>query len=182
MSFAALEVFRQQDGNVTRSYYEHLERLGPQGHIACCLFRAQKRSSRAKEYSRGKYRRSSYDVKQWSIGELCKALEKSGDELGIRWGWKADDGVVLNGGSSWVLYIELPQGQVSFHSPVRETGPDYSGSWDGVRNASAGRIIQFCDSIAGAPDQPKRAICGCGLYQGCSVCGKFQYPAEGEIR
>jgi hypothetical protein len=144
----ALSVFIQNDGAVTKAYYADLSALGPIGLIAMNLFRAQKRSSRAKEYRRGKYRALAYDVKQYSISELCKALTLHGSALGFKWGWKQDANVVFGGDPSFVLYCELPdnRGQVSFHSPARDMGPDYAGSWDGLHLSQA-RIIQFCDSL-----------------------------------
>ena len=141
---SAAAVMAQNNGDVTRAYYDALMRCGPMGEIGVALFRAQKRSRRAKEYRRGKYRRAAYDVKEWSLGEVCRLLEKHGD-LGFAWGWKQDPTVLFDGEPSWVLYVDLPRfGQVSFHAPSRGEGPDYPGEWDGQR-ASAERIIQFCD-------------------------------------
>jgi len=155
-------VFHQQNGEVTTAYYARLNQLGPAGQVAVALFRAQKRSSRAKDYRRGRYRRMAYDVKSWSIDEACRLLEKHGDELGIRWGWKEDPTVLFGERASWVLYVDLPvdlislqypgelgagpSGQVSFHSPHRGKGPDYLGAWDGQR-ASEARILAFCDAV-----------------------------------
>jgi hypothetical protein len=143
----AIEVFTQNNGDITKAYYAELEALGPLGHIAVCLFRAQKRSSRAKDYSRGKYRRAAYDVKAWSMGELCAALSKPGSPI-TSWGWKQDTAVVFGQEPSWVLYVDLPNGigQCSFHSPTRMAGPDYPGEWDGAHR-SAERIIAFCDQV-----------------------------------
>ncbi len=67
-------VFHQQDGRITKAYYAELSALGPIGLVALNLFRAQKRSSRAKDYRRGKWRRAAYDVKSWSMDELCRIL------------------------------------------------------------------------------------------------------------
>jgi hypothetical protein len=76
------------------------------------------------------------------MGNLCKALADHGEATGIsRWGWEFDDRAK---GYENVLYVELPTGQVSFHSPARGAGPDYEGDWDGVKGASAGRIVQWC--------------------------------------
>lgn len=142
----ALEVFHQQNGDVTKAFYAELDSHGPLGRIATCLFRAQKRSSRAKEYRRGKFRSAAYDVKTWSMGELCKVLAEHGTKHGIKWGWQPDHETKFAMESSWVLYVDLPQGQVSFHSPERLTGPDYAGKWDRT-GSSAARIIQFADSV-----------------------------------
>lgn len=145
----AAEVFAQNDGDVTKRYYADLAERGVIGQIAVALFRAQKRSSRAKDYRRGKYRRAAYDVKQWSITELCRLLAQHDAEFGIVWGWKADPNVVFGDQPSFVLYVELPMlGQCSFHSPTRGAGPDYPGEWDGEK-ASEQRIVTFCDAVMG---------------------------------
>ena len=147
----AEQVFYQHDGEVTKGYYAELSKRGPLGQIAVALFRAQKRSSRAKDYKRGKYRRSAYDVKAWSMGELCRLLALHGDHLGFRWGWQPDPNVVFGDAPSWVLYVDLPSGeQVSFHNPSRMTGPEYRGKWDGVLGASERRIIRFCATVEGS--------------------------------
>lgn len=143
----ALEVFQQQNGELTKAYYERMNALGPAGRVAVALFRAQKRSSRAKDYRGGRYRRLAYDVKQWSIDELVKLLSVHAGELGIfTWGWKDDPHVTFDGEVSWVLYVDLPQGQVSFHCPHRGKGPFYLKEWDGAHK-SAERILAFCDHV-----------------------------------
>jgi hypothetical protein len=140
----AREVLFQNDGDVTKLYYAELSTSGPYGELAVALFRAQKRSSRAKDYRRGKWRRAAYDVKSWSMGEVCRILKQLG---AFNWGWKQDPQTVFGEEPSWVLYVDLPQGQVSFHSPSRLSGPDYLGDWDGQR-MSADRICTFCDYVA----------------------------------
>jgi hypothetical protein len=53
-----------------------------------------------------------------------------------------------------VLYVELPTGQVSFHTGYREDGPDYGREWDGVKGASAGRVCQWAAQLLGDPVAP----------------------------
>lgn len=144
---SAMEVFAGSDGEVTKAYYVALSAKGPIGEIAVNLFRAQKCSSRAKAYRRG-FRRSSfadnaYDRKNWSIEQLCEILKVHAGKLQIEWGWQQDPETP---GFGWVLYIDLPQGQVSFHASLRGIGPDYQKKWDKSR-LSAERILAFCDSI-----------------------------------
>ena len=145
----ALEVYLGSDGNATKAYYAELEKCGTAGLVAINLFRAQKCSSRAKQYrggirGKGSFRSMAYDRKQWSLENLCKALTEEAKALGIAWGWKEDPGTP---GFEWVLYVDLPDtGKASFHSPVRGKGPDYGGVWNGQR-ASAAHIIQFCDKV-----------------------------------
>lgn len=152
----AADVFHQNDGEVTKAYYAELAKLGPAGELAVALFRAQKRSTRAKEYRRGKWRRAAYDVKNWSLSEVCRILEAHGAELGIEWGWKRDPHTP---GFEWVLYVDLPQGQVSFHSASRISTRDYPGDWDGSHR-SAERTIAFCDSVFGLPVSPVQCALG----------------------
>lgn len=146
MTTTALSVFTQNDGEVTKRYYAELGAIGPLGQIAVALFRAQKRSAAAKRYRRGAHRGSAYDVKAWSMAEICRLLAAH-PETGITYGWKQDAATRFGPDASWVLYCDLPQGQVSFHSPTRLDGPDYEGDWCGM-HVSAERIIQFCDSVA----------------------------------
>jgi hypothetical protein len=151
----AREVFEGSDGELTKRYYAELEKRGPLGVIAMNLFRAQKASARAKVYRGGlrgvgSFKRMAYDKKQWSIEQLAAALFTSPVEM--KHGWKQDPTVVFDQDPSWVFYVELPMGQVSFHSPTRGKGPDYSGDWDG-QHKSEERILRFCDSVYHAPDE-----------------------------
>ena len=165
----ARDVFTQSNGEITKRYYAELTAIGTIGLIATCLFRAQKTSTRAKLYRggnrNGRYRDQAYEVKQWSMGELCKILLANGSEIGFRWGWKEDPAAEYN---VWVLYVDIPDiGQVSFHSPTRGTGPDYPGDWD-HSHASEDRILRFCDDVfAGKTthqptDAEGEARCGAG--------------------
>lgn len=52
-----------------------------------------------------------------------------------------------------ILYVDLPSGQVSFHSPTRGDGPDYDGAWDEIKDASRERIIAAIDRLVEHPDE-----------------------------
>jgi hypothetical protein len=142
------EVFEGSDGAKTKALYEKLEAIGAVGKLALNLFRAQKCSSRAKVYhggpqGGGSFRAMAYDRKTYSIRQLNSILLQYGHELRIPWGWARD----LNQPDvPYVLYIDLPQGQVSFHSKERLSGPEYLKGWDGSRK-SAERILAFCSTI-----------------------------------
>jgi hypothetical protein len=114
------------------------------------LFRANKTSTRAKKYRSRRYTSAAYDVKNWSLGNLCQILREHGASRGITWGWKTDPKTV---NFEWVLYVDLPQGQVSFHSASRGDGPDCPGDWDG-KQLSTWRILEFCDNVLNAKPQP----------------------------
>lgn len=149
-------VFEGSNGDATKAYYAHLQTKGPAGIVAMNLFRAQKCSTRAKLYRGGGYKAQAYDRKEWSLGLLVDCLIEHGPALNITFGWGIDNGVFE--GHKHVLYIDLPQGQVSFHGTARGKGPDYTKPWDGQRGQSPVRIIAFCDQILGlTPDPTKMA-------------------------
>jgi hypothetical protein len=145
-------VYQTSDGSVTRRFYRALKERGPWGDVAAALFKAQKASKRAKKYgpvagvAGSSYRDLSYQRKAEALAHLCTLLEAKIPDWA--WGWKEDG---ASGLPPWVLYVEIPQGQVSFHSNERFSGPDYKGKWDGMRGYSEERIILFCDFIL-SPD------------------------------
>jgi len=140
----AQSVFNQSDGEVTKAYYAAMNKNGLLGQLAVALFRAQKRSTAAKKYRKGAWRRDAYDVKNWSLSEICRVLDAmSAFELSPEWGWKKD---LNTPGFEWVLYAELPTGQCSFHCADRLNGPDFKGNWKPECN-SAISIFRFCDEI-----------------------------------
>lgn len=147
----ATQVYAGSDGELTKRFYAELEQRGPLGVIAMNLFRAQKCSARAKVYrggirGRGSYKSMAYERKSWSMQNLVAILAVHAAGAGIAYGWKQDASTRFGPDASWVLYIDLPQGQVSFHSPTRFEGPEYEGDWCG-QHLSAERIIVFCDSV-----------------------------------
>ncbi len=128
------------NGDATKALYAELEMLGAPGIVAINLFRACKNSARAKVYRGRSYRDAAYDRKQWSMDNLCRILVAEADKLGIAWGWGYDAKAT---GFEHVLYVEIPTGQMSFHTERRGDGPDYAGKWDGVRQASPDRICRW---------------------------------------
>lgn len=142
----AHQVFNQNDGEVTKAYYARLNALGFQGQLAVALFRAQKRSTAAKKYRGRQYTQAAYDVKNWSLSEICRILGgiEGNREWPHLWGWQRDPSTP---GFEWVLYVETPTGQCSFHSAERLAGPSYPKEWSGLHN-SAEVILKFCDMVA----------------------------------
>ncbi len=125
MSFAeVLSIYQGSDGVATKALYARLAALGPMGVIAVNLFRAQKASERAKQYRGGRFRAAAYERKQWSIDNLCTALAEHGVSAGLVYGWGEDETQPVY---CFVFYVDLPTGQVSFHSSFRGEGPDYPG-------------------------------------------------------
>lgn len=149
-SFSVRKIFYGSNGSQTRRLLAALGKRPPLGRIAAELFRVQKASSRAKRYKGGtrrgggsliSYRNLAYDRKQVALQKLCNIL--SDDTHGMPWGWGVDTSQSHN---THVLYVDLPSGQVSFHSPIRLDGETYDSKWDGLR-ASEARIIEFCQSV-----------------------------------
>jgi len=139
-----LRIYDGSDGTATSALYKRLEQLGPLGTVAVNLFRAQKCSERAKVYRGRGYRDEAYRRKQWSMDNLCEALHQHAVALNIQWGWKIDPDQSYH---SWVLYVELPSGQVSYHTDKRGKGPDFAGEWDQHRGVSPQRIIKFVANV-----------------------------------
>lgn len=143
------EVYEGSNGDATKALYTRLEALGPAGVVGLNLFRASKCSARAKVYrggirGQGSFKSMAYNRKHWSMANLCKVLSEHAQALGITWGWKHDPAQPVH---CWVLYVDLPTGQVSFHDGARGHGPDYPGNWDGVREVSAVRIVAWVESL-----------------------------------
>ena len=137
-------VFDQKDGDVTKAYYAGMNAKGLDGQLAVALFRAQKRSTAAKKYRKGQWRHDAYNVKSWSLSEICRVLNAmTAFQLAPIWGWKKDPNTP---GFEWVLYVETKFGQCSFHSADRLNGPDFNGEWKPVP-CSEESILAFCDSI-----------------------------------
>lgn len=144
-----LFIWNGSDGEATKALYAQLETLGPIGLLAVNLFRANKASTRAKVYrggvpGKGSYRGMAYDRKQWAMTNLCTVLTTHAAALDLRWGWKPDPAQPFH---AWVLYLDLPTGQVSFHTAARGTGPDYAADWDGSRGVSTDRILRWIARI-----------------------------------
>jgi hypothetical protein len=139
-----LTVYTGSSGDATKAMYERLGKFGPAGEVAVNLFRACKSSERAKVYRGGGFRGMAYDRKQWAMDNLARVLVVHAEALGIRWGWREDP---AQGFHRIVLYIDLPTGQVSFHTANRGEGPGYPDEWDGVRKAGPERICRWIVSL-----------------------------------
>lgn len=132
------------DGQVTVALMDKLLACGDDGVLAVLLFKAQKASTRAKKYRGGdgrkSYRSMAYDRKNKTLMDLAAFLDETGGES---WGWGRD---WKTPGFSWVLYVDLPTGQCSFHSATRGPGRDYDGRWE-PRKASELVVIEYCELV-----------------------------------
>lgn len=112
----------------------------------------------AKSYRTRKFKGNAYEVKNWSMGEVCRVLHSF--DHGFNWGWKYDCGAV---GYEHVLQVDLPTGQCAFHTSDRiHDCPDYTGYWT-PGSSSLESILRFCDSVwepsyAGTDADRKAAI------------------------
>jgi hypothetical protein len=143
----AVKVYEGSDGNATKNLYNELEALGTLGVIAVNVFRAHKTSGAAKRYRGRGNRDAAYDRKRWSLGNLASALVVHAEHHGLTWGWKEDPEQIYH---RWVIYVDLPTGQVSYHTTLRGDGPDYAGEWDGIRMAGPDRICRFVAHLLSA--------------------------------
>lgn len=142
------QVFEASDAEATRALYAALERRGPVGVVAMNLLRAQKASDRAKVYRGRRFVDAAYEKKAWSMAQLAAALEAAPASFFL-WGWKLDPEPPPL--IPWVLYLDLPTGQVSFHARARGLGPEYPREWDGARGLSAERIIAWAQAVLAQP-------------------------------
>ena len=143
------EIYNGSDGAATQALYDRLATFGAIGQIALNLFRASKCSGRAKVYRGRGFKGDAYDRKNWSLENLNKALLEHAEILGLEWGWGKDDRQPVH---NKVLYIDLPTGQVSFHSSTHFNSPVvYPGAWDGSGD-SENRIIQFVKLVIDASE------------------------------
>lgn len=149
-----MQVYAGSNGEATLALYARLSAAGTEGAIAVELFRAHKASARAKTYrggvpGRGSYRGMAYGRKDWALDNLCDLLAVHADHIGIAWGWKEDSAQPYH---RWVLYAELPTGQVSFHTAARGSGPAFAGVWDGIRDMGAMRICRWTVQLLAAAE------------------------------
>lgn len=136
--------FDARDRDITLSYQNDLLSRGPSGQLAFGLFRAQKRSSRAKDYRRGNHRRNSYAAKNDSLKYVDAVLSKWGDGMELTWGWQKDNGQDFHG---WVLYVDFASfGQCSFHTQSPASDVQFPGEWD-RRGTSEETILKFCGHV-----------------------------------
>jgi hypothetical protein len=165
----AREIFEGSDAAKTKAYYARLTAQGPYGIIAAFLMRAQKASTRAKKYhgisplwSKGhrvSYRDLAYERKGISLQQLNDALEDHEKTVNIPFGWKEDPKQPY---ARWVLYVDLPQGQVSFHNTMPYSARIYPRDWD-RQHASAERIFAFCEAVMLMPITHRQANALSGL-------------------
>ena len=150
------QAYQGSNAGASKSICSRLEKKGQLGRIAAELFRIQKASSRAKDYRGGvstsgysrSYRDLAYDRKNLILRRLCDLLYS--ENCGLCWGWGMDTGQRF---AKHVLYLDLPQGQVSFHSTERYLGDNYAGIWDG-QHVSEERVLEFCEAVTGQENRP----------------------------
>jgi hypothetical protein len=61
----------------------------------------------------------------------------------VLWGWGEDPAQEFH---KWVLYVELPTGQVSFHAAAPLTADRFPGEWDG-QHMTRERVIAYAHHV-----------------------------------
>ncbi|MEO8270377.1 MAG: hypothetical protein ABI557_11705 [Aureliella sp.] len=167
----AKKAFASKDAKQTILFQDRLISRGHAGQVAFGLFRASKRSQRAKSYRRG-MRASAYDAKSNALQHLDSALSRWGQELGIEWGWNIDPSQPVH---RFVLYVDLPKhGQASFHAGKAESETVYRKDWSGKRD-SAEVVLAYCQEVLDSPEG-RRELTGEDLVPFGKHVGK---PLEG---
>lgn len=164
MSLQAINPFQTTDGDEVIDYCTALCERGLIGGLAVCLFRTQNNSSRAKRNHRS--RSSRYENKNGQILTLCRFLERFAEGLAVDWGWREDDQQAYH---RQVLYVDTPEGQVSFHTADRLQGPDYEKPWCQKRPSEDRLLGLFAEILR---SEPTEFICvPFGKYAGlpCSL-------------
>lgn len=167
------QIYNGSDGQKTQELYARLSAIGTDGAIALNLFRACKCSGRAKVYRTGRHRKDAYGRKDWSLINLCAILSESAAAQGIVWGWKLDPDQPFH---KWVLYVDIPTGQVSFHAERRHGDQDYPGEWDRHR-LSAERIIRWTSFLLGEAPPPTTP---CGIDRAAQLGLSFDTHTRSE--
>lgn len=140
----AIDAFNTMDMETTTQYQNDLFCRGVEGQLAFGLFRAQKRSTKAKGYRRGQHRHNSYAAKNEALQYVDAVLSRWGHDLELEWGWQTDPQQSMH---REVLYVDFRGGyQCSFHSEVRHSSKQFPFQWDNMAS-SLNTVIEFCDQI-----------------------------------
>ena len=170
-------IFEGSNANATRELYADLLERGVSGKIAMNTLRAMKASHRAKVYrggnQRGRYSRLAYDKKSWCIDLLAQDLAGDGAVLNLTWGWGTDLKQPVH---QDVIYIDLPTGQISFHTTHRTVGPDYPGEWDGVLGVGPSRVCRWAAKVLERPGPFDPGQWFQDFTLPCPGCSKFLIP------
>lgn len=139
----AVDAFKTKNAAETVEFQNKLIVRGEIGQVAFGLFRAQKRSTKAKEF-RGSMRRAAYDGKGEALKYLDSALALWADMLGISWGWRRDP---VQAYHDQVLYVDLPNGrQCSFHSDRALSDKQFEGEWIKGKPVFES-VLEFADHV-----------------------------------
>lgn len=131
-----------------------------------------RREFRAGAYGEHNYRTSrdarerDYSEKEEHLTKACELLATG--QFDVPWGWgldtlprtvRSDDYDYWHYGplptkTMAVLYVQLPTGQVSFHSAHVGRGPKYRDGWDGEQGMSLLRITKAIDELADGGSAP----------------------------
>ena len=140
----AIDAFNTSDMEKTTQYQNDLFCRGQEGQLAFGLFRAQKRSAKAKDYRRGHHRQNSYAAKNDALKYVDAVLSRWASDLDVEWGWQVDPQQAKH---NQVLYVDFGGGyQCSFHSEVRHSSREFPGRWD-TASSSVKTVLEYCDQV-----------------------------------
>lgn len=142
MAMSAKEAFACRDASQTIEFQNELLRRGASGQLAYGLFRAQKRSSRAKDY-RHRLKQQSYAAKEQAMVYTDRVLTDYSRFLGVHWGWQRDEKQAFH---DWVLYVQLSHGQCSFHADRRMSDREFKGEWDQSKTSEQ-VVTDYCKFV-----------------------------------
>lgn len=132
-------IYAGTDGDATRALFDELCGHGVRGRLAMHLFRAQKCTARA-AIAVGTYRDLAVGRKKWALEQLADCLRNEATYL---FGWAVDP---EDPRLPWVLIVDLPNGQVRFHTAVKGNGPPYPGEWEGSDEQTLERVLAFVNA------------------------------------
>lgn len=152
MRGSAQEIFRQNDSEVTKGWYDEMNKRGVEGQLAVALFRAQKSWDNVEKWPVSRFSEQKNNHRRWSLSEVCRILSEHPDLC--PWGWGKEDHLAT---PAWphVLHLELPRcGSLTFFCEVRLQGPDHQRFYPYTtaeleRSFTRDRILDYCDRIQG---------------------------------
>jgi hypothetical protein len=161
----------------TRWILRQLTACGPLGQVAAELVRIQKAGTQAGVY-RGTAA-SGNSFRELALRRKREHLLKLVGLLGSMrpapsWGWANDP---LQPQARWVLCLDLPTGQVSFHSSERFEGPDYTRRRESDVSPREHRILAFCDALLSGT-LPAAAVPAAGTYGPGPSAGPSSQPCQ----
>ena len=144
-----VKAFYGYDAMAIQDVKARLKAGGLKGELADLLFEAERtdlnagvcRTTPACSWT-SRHRRK-WDRWIRALKALVSFLDRSASQLGIHWGWQEHENQT---GPFWVVFIDLPTGQVFYSAPERLTDHQYEGSMEWSESNEI-PIFEFCEEI-----------------------------------